>query len=95
MQDGLNLDLINEGRWQAVDSAEVKYETVSPLSSSNGASVKLNGILKTCRVEDMYYIGKVLGEGKYGVVRIVEKKCFDKIRFAMKEINVESDQADF
>jgi len=55
----------------------------------------LNGILKTCRVEEMYYIGKVLGEGKYGIVRIVEKKCYDKIRFAMKEINVEPDQADF
>ena len=43
----------------------------------------------------MYHIGKVLGEGKYGVVRIVEKKCYDKIRFAMKEINVEKDWEEF
>ena len=40
-------------------------------------------------------MGKVLGEGKYGVVRVVEKKNYDKRRFAMKEINVEQDWEEF
>jgi bifunctional N-acetylglucosamine-1-phosphate-uridyltransferase/glucosamine-1-phosphate-acetyltransferase GlmU-like protein len=55
----------------------------------------LKGILVTERLEDLYHVGRVLGEGKYGVVRIVEKKNYDKIRFAMKEINVEPEQMEF
>jgi serine/threonine protein kinase len=51
--------------------------------------------LATQKVEELYHIGKRLGEGKYGVVRVVEKKNYDKIRFAMKEINIEQDWVQF
>jgi len=51
--------------------------------------------LATQKVEELYHIGKRLGEGKYGVVRVVEKKNYDKIRFAMKEINIEQDWVEF
>jgi hypothetical protein len=37
----------------------------------------------------------VLGEGKFGVVRIVEKKNYNRIRFAMKEMLVDPDCEEF
>ncbi len=37
----------------------------------------------------------MLGEGKFGVVRIVEKKNYNKIRFAMKEMRVDPDLEEF
>jgi calcium-dependent protein kinase len=37
-------------------------------------------------VGDFYYIGKELGHGKYGYVRLVSKKSYPKKAFAMKTI---------
>lgn len=37
----------------------------------------------------------MLGEGKFGVVKIVEKKNYNKIRFAMKEMLVDTELREF
>jgi len=37
-------------------------------------------------VSKVYNIGKEIGYGKYGVVRLVSKKSYDKKRFALKSI---------
>ena len=37
-------------------------------------------------VSDLYHIGKELGSGRYGIVRLVAKKSYDKKRFALKSI---------
>ena len=34
----------------------------------------------------MYNIGKEIGSGKYGVVRLVARKSYEKKRFALKSI---------
>lgn len=41
-------------------------------------------------IEDVsrsYNIGKELGYGKYGIVRLVSKKSFERKRFALKSIS--------
>lgn len=38
-------------------------------------------------VSQSYNIGKELGYGKYGVVRLVSKKSFERKRFALKSIS--------
>ena len=42
----------------------------------------------------MYNVGKEIGSGKYGVVRLVAKKSYDKKRFALKSIPRERMNAD-
>jgi calcium-dependent protein kinase len=37
-------------------------------------------------VSKVYNIGKEIGYGKYGVVRLVAKKSYEKKRFALKSI---------
>ena len=37
-------------------------------------------------VASVYNIGKEIGHGKYGVVRLVAKKSYDRKRFALKSI---------
>lgn len=37
-------------------------------------------------ITKVYNIGKEIGQGKYGIVRIVAKKSYDKKRFALKSI---------
>ena len=37
-------------------------------------------------VSGVYNIGKEIGYGKYGVVRLVAKKSYDRKRFALKSI---------
>lgn len=37
-------------------------------------------------ISKYYNIGKEIGHGKYGIVRLVAKKSFDKKRFALKTI---------
>jgi len=46
-------------------------------------------------VSEHYHVGKKLGEGKYGVVRLVEKKNYDRIRFAMKEMTFDRESLEF
>lgn len=45
-------------------------------------------------VSKYYNIGKEIGHGKYGVVRIVAKKSYDKKRFALKSIPKEHFHSD-
>lgn len=37
-------------------------------------------------ISNFYRIGKVIGSGKYGEVRLCEKKSYQKKRFALKSI---------
>ena len=37
-------------------------------------------------IKKVYNIGKEIGSGKYGVVKLVAKKSYDKKRFALKSI---------
>jgi hypothetical protein len=45
-------------------------------------------------VSKVYNIGKEIGHGKYGVVRLVAKKSYDRKRFALKSIPREKMNAD-
>lgn len=45
-------------------------------------------------VSKFYNIGKEIGHGKYGVVRLVAKKSYDKKRFALKSIPKERFKTD-
>ena len=45
-------------------------------------------------VAKYYNIGKEIGHGKYGIVRLVARKSFDKKRFALKTIPREKMNAD-
>jgi hypothetical protein len=38
-------------------------------------------------IETAYIIGKELGYGRYGVVRLVQKRSYEHKRFALKSIN--------
>ena len=38
-------------------------------------------------IEGAYNIGKELGYGRYGVVRLVQKRSYEHKRFALKSIN--------
>lgn len=39
----------------------------------------LAGILKTKEVYHLYNTGKSFGSGKYGIIKLVQKKNYDKI----------------
>ena len=45
-------------------------------------------------VSKYYNIGKELGSGKYGVVRLVSRKSYERKRFALKSIPRERMNAD-
>jgi hypothetical protein len=38
-------------------------------------------------VQNYYNIGKEIGQGKYGVVRLVSRKSYERKRFALKSIH--------
>lgn len=60
-------------------------------TSLNKNQFPIRGVLETLPVEQLYNVGSDLGSGVSGVVRIVEKKNFNKIRFAMKCLPIEED----
>ena len=37
-------------------------------------------------INDVYYVGKEIGAGRYGIVRLVAKRSYDSKRFALKSI---------
>ena len=55
----------------------------------------MEGILKTKEVSQTYNIGDNFGSGKYGIIKLVEKKNYNKIRFAMKTIPLEPGYEDY
>ena len=55
----------------------------SPMGEVGRAT--FNGVMED--VSESYNIGKELGYGKYGIVRLVSKKSYDKKRFALKTIS--------
>ncbi len=46
----------------------------------------MRGKISTEDIRKIYHIGKELGSGKYGIVRLAAKKSFEKKRFALKSI---------
>lgn len=38
-------------------------------------------------MSEVYNIGKEIGSGRYGIVRLIEKKSYNRKRFAMKSIH--------
>ena len=55
----------------------------------------LAGILKTKEVLYLYNAGESFGSGKYGIIKLVQKKNYDKIQFAMKTITLEPGFEDY
>ena len=55
----------------------------------------MDGILRTKEVSRMFNIGDSFGSGKYGIIKLVEKKNYNKIRFAMKTIPLEPGYEDY
>lgn len=45
-------------------------------------------------ITDMYLMGKEIGSGRYGVVRLIAKKSFENKTFAVKSIARESVKTD-
>ncbi len=45
-------------------------------------------------VSKVYNIGKEIGIGKYGIVRLVARKSYERKRFALKSIPLEKMDAD-
>ena len=63
-----------------------------------GANIPLSGlagILKTKEVMHYYNAGESFGGGKYGIIKLVQKKNYDKIQFAMKSIGLEPGYEDY
>ena len=56
---------------------------------------RLKGILKTKEVAKLFKIGDSFGSGRYGILKLVEKRNYDKIRFAMKTIPLEPGYEDY
>lgn len=54
--------------------------------SSKKRSEALNSRFVHEDVSSVYNIGKEIGKGKYGVVKLVAKKSMDRKRFALKSI---------
>ena len=63
--------------------------------SSNKAYENMEGILRTKEVSRLFNIGDSFGSGKYGIIKLVEKKNYNKIRFAMKTIPLEPGYEDY
>ena len=57
--------------------------------------VSMSGILKTKEISRLFNIGDSFGSGKYGIIKLVEKKNYNKIRFAMKTIPLEPGYEDY
>lgn len=55
----------------------------------------LAGILKTKEVYHLYNAGESFGSGKYGIIKLVQKKNYNKIQFAMKTITLEPGYEDY
>ena len=55
----------------------------------------LAGILKTKDVQYLFNTGESFGSGKYGIIKLVQKKNYDKIQFAMKSIVLEPGYEDY
>jgi serine/threonine protein kinase len=55
----------------------------------------LSGILKSKEVFHLYNVGESFGSGKYGIIKLVQKKNYDKIQFAMKSIALEPGYEDY
>lgn len=61
--------------------AAVESPTMTKRQSMNIFEVEMEDVSKS------YNIGKDLGYGKYGIVRLVSKKSYEKKRFALKTIS--------
>ena len=56
---------------------------------------RMKGILKTKEVGKLFTIGESFGSGKCGILKLVEKRNYAKIRFAMKSIALEPGYEDY
>ena len=59
------------------------------------AMTHMSGILKTKEIHKLFNIGDSFGSGRYGIIKLVEKKNYNKIRFAMKTIPLEPGFEDY
>ena len=53
------------------------------------------GVLKAKEVYKLYNIGENFGSGANGIVKLVQKKNYDKIQFVMKSIRLEPGYEDY
>jgi len=79
------------GNWIADDGSQKTPRNSGPqnVNDFNKPYWRVKGVLETKDVKQLYRVGKEIGAGKYGIVRIVEKANYSKMRFAMKSIPVE------
>ena len=73
------------------------FHNRAPLFKTTGSQAyeHMDGILRTKEVSRMFNIGDGFGSGKYGIIKLVEKKNYSKIRFAMKTIPLEPGYEDY
>ena len=55
------------------------YENAGQASHYGKPIYGLSGILKTKEVYHLYNMGESFGSGKFGIIKLVQKKNYDKI----------------
>lgn len=102
-KDHFNFD---DGRWanQGDTSTEFSFHSAEFNSFAevpgthpydHGLLGRIKGILKTKEVHRLFNFGDSFGSGKYGIIKLVEKRNYSKIRFAMKTIPLERGYEDY
>ena len=74
---------------------DIFYDAGSQAGNERQPLSGLAGILKTAEVFKFYNLGDSFGSGKYGIIKIVQKRNYEKIHFAMKSIKLEPGYEDY